>query len=258
MATGHMEQKHGVSLAPSGQPRWPISAFKMSPHSNFNTGSSAPLNIKKEATEVMTARVPPSYRSDPPAVTKMAAISPMNRSASNPLPESPKSNDSNSGSSKPLIMKKTGFGQSLAKHIEAAISRELIGNKSPTMSDLMFMKSSSGEEDAEEGIRKPAAADDKSNPLSLMSLLDKVVEESLRNVPIGKKPEKPDLKFMVSFSDDEDDAAKKTKSKEFKRSGGEQSPNSTAKDEAVVSSSESTTTKTTEARKDPQTQPSNR
>ena len=83
------------------------------------------------------------------------------------------------------------LGQTIAQQIQAAISKELIDVKEPTVGSLLFMKGP-----------EPAGPDKR--PLNLMSLLDRVVEQSLRNVPTGAKPEKPDLKFTVTFSDDED------------------------------------------------------
>lgn len=146
-------------------------------------------------------------------------------------------------------MKKTGFGQSLAKHIEAAISRELIGKKSPTVSDLMFMKSSNDDcKDGGEGgteVNSDAAAMPSSglktpkSGLNLMSLLDKVVEESLRQVPPGQKPPKPNMKFMVTFSDDEDsDDVKSTPTQSDRRGSSELSPTQVSEGSSEVTSSE--------------------
>lgn len=91
-------------------------------------------------------------------------------------------------------MMTTTLGQTIAKEIQAAISKELIDVKQPTVGDLLFMK----------GPDPNAGGEPKKKPLNLMSLLDRVVEQSLRTLPTGTKPDKPDLKFTVTFSDEED------------------------------------------------------
>lgn len=139
-----------------------------------------------------------SVQSPPPASSQGA----MSSRLSDRTSDTPLTVLSDSPSSSPTPAKRprqniitTTLGQTIAKEIQAAISKELIDVKEPTVSDLLFMKGPD-----------PSKIDGNKKPLNLMSLLDRVVEQSLRSVPSNsRKPEKPDLKFMVTFSDGEED-----------------------------------------------------
>lgn len=84
------------------------------------------------------------------------------------------------------------FGQSLAKECE-----KMAGGKTLNLAEMIFMKS-----EDEHGSAECAPK------LNLRSLLERVVEESIRAGPNGAV-KKPDLKFMVTFSDDEDEEEEK-------------------------------------------------
>ena len=146
-----------------------------------------------------------------PADRRQNPLSPF----SNDTRSSPLSNHGASSSTSPTMSvsakstssRQPTFGQTLAKQIEVAISNQVTAcGKSPSLSELMFMKTGNDFEGMNTGmpLSKPAPLPSK-NPLNLMTLLDKVVEESIRAGSVGKAVEKPDLKFMVTFSDDEEE-----------------------------------------------------
>lgn len=228
MASLHMKNRHGLTYV---RPRRDSVDRSLASSSSSIRSGGAGASRRSETRES-------------PTTSSVGSQSPGDSSGGDRLPASP---STSCQSKQPLVMKKTGFGQSLAKHIEAAISRELIGKKTPTVTDLMFMKSSSNE-----GCPKmsdpPTTADPvsatsggsepkkPSGKLNLMSLLDKVVEESLRKVPVGQKPPKPNIKFMVSFSDDEDDEDRKSASPSSKETKDLMSAQTSASQDEVTSS----------------------
>lgn len=94
------------------------------------------------------------------------------------------------------------FGQFLAKHIEKFIACQVADKQLPSLTSLMFMK-------AEDDTAKSTSPHRKS-PESLMSLLDKVVEQTIRGSINNEPPKKPNLNFTVTFSDEEEEEKMET------------------------------------------------